>query len=201
MTETHALPFSPACERNKQPIAEVLDRLLEKGARVLEIGAGTGQHAVHFARLRPDLYWQATDVAGNLPGLKARLAREAGPQLPPPIALDVRDRNWPEGPFDAVYTANTLHIMPFELTGVLLERSAQLLQSGGCLICYGPFQDNGMHTADSNRAFDQSLRQRDPAMGVRDTVEIYRLARAAGFEPEEDIAMPANNRVLVVRRG
>ena len=194
------LPFSPACERNKQPIGEVLQRLLADDSRVLEIGAGTGQHAVYFSSLLPGVEWLATDVAENLAGLKARFALESRGRLPEPLQLDVRDRRWPSGPFDVVYTANTLHIMPFELTPLLFQGAARVLINNGLLLCYGPFMDQGVHTADSNRRFDASLRQRNPDMGIRDTVEIFRMADAAGLQPTDDIAMPANNRILVFRK-
>jgi SAM-dependent methyltransferase len=191
------LPFSEACERNKGPIGQALERLLAPRARVLEIGAGTGQHAVHFSALRPDVQWQASDRAENLPGLVARFEREAAGRLSPPLALDVRDSAWPRGPFDAIYTANTLHIMPFKLTPVLLDRAAQCLRPGGLLICYGPFSDGGVHHAASNARFDQQLRQRDPQMGIRDALEVTELARLRGLVQQADLALPANNRLLV----
>ena len=194
------LPCSPACERNKQPIGEVLQQWLADDARVLEIGAGTGQHAVYFSSLMPDLYWQASDVAANIKSLAMRFELEAPERLPEPIALDVRDPEWPQGPFDAVYTANTLHIMPFDLTPKLLEGAARVLRPGGLLLCYGPFKDQGVHTSESNRRFDASLRERDPYMGIRDTAAIFPMAEAVGLVLKADISMPANNRVLVLKK-
>jgi SAM-dependent methyltransferase len=194
------LPFSEACERNKGPIGLALCRLLAPDARVLEIGAGTGQHAVHLSTLMPGLEWLATDRAENLPGLAARFEQEAAGRLSPPLALDVRDAEWPPGPFDAIYTANTLHIMPFELTPVLLDRAAHCLRPGGLLICYGPFSDGGVHLADSNARFDQQLRQRDPQMGIRDAIEVAELAAARGLALQADLPLPANNRLLVFSR-
>lgn len=194
------LPFSPACERNKQPIGEVLKRLLKPRARVLEIGAGTGQHAVHFTLLRPDLDWLATDLPDNIEGLAARFSAEAADRLVPPMALDVADGPWPDGPFDAVYTANTLHIMPFELAPALFAGASHVLSRDGLLVIYGPFMDDGQHSAESNRQFDASLRARDSAMGIRDTRNLDRLAASCGLTRQADFALPANNRVLVFRR-
>lgn len=194
------LPFSPACERNKQPIAEVLQQWLADDARVLEIGAGTGQHAVYFSSLMPEIHWQASDVAANIETLAMRFELEAPVCLPAPAVLDLHDPVWPQGPFDAVYTANTLHIMPFDLTPKLLDGAARLLGPGGLLLCYGPFMDQGVHTSESNRRFDASLRQRDSAMGIRDTAEIFPTAAAVGLDLEADISMPANNRVLVFKK-
>ena len=195
------LPFSEACERNKQPIGDVLQHRLPDSARVLEIGAGTGQHAVYFGRIRPDLIWQASDVASNVPDLSRRFEHEAPDRLAPPITLDVADQaQWPAGPFDAVYTANTLHIMPWELTPLLLAGAARCLRPGGQLILYGPFHDAGRHTSASNQAFDRSLRQRDPVMGIRDAVEVAALAARHEFEQQADLALPANNRILIFAR-
>lgn len=200
MNPSPELPFSPACERNKRPIGKVLVERLAAHARVLEIGAGTGQHAVYFSSLIPGVHWQSTDVSGNLDVLRARFEQEAPGRLPEPLALDVSDQRWPIGPFDAVFTANTLHIMPFELTPRLLEGAADVLAVDGLLLCYGPFMDEGVHTSESNDHFDASLRARDPRMGIRDTAEIRPLAEAVGLVWREDIAMPANNRVLVLKK-
>ncbi len=194
------LPHSPACERNQGPIGQVLMRLLPPAARVLEIGAGTGQHAVHFTALRPDLDWLASDRPQNLADIEARFRLQAAGRLGSPLALDVAEGPWPTGPFDAVFTANTLHIMPFELTPRLLDGAATVLKPGGWLICYGPFHDGGVHTADSNVAFDLSLRQRDPAMGLRDALVVRRLAAERGLDALGDLSLPANNRLLLFRR-
>ena len=191
---------SLACERNKQSIAEVLTILLPRGAGVLEIGSGTGQHAVYFAAQLPCLSWKCSDRADNLPSIQARIDLEGHGQLPEALELDVTSNAWPSGPYDAVFTANTLHIMPWDHTPVLLQRSQQVIKPGGCLIIYGPFHDGGVHTAPSNKAFDRSLKARDPAMGVRDAVEIKRLAAANGISAEADLALPANNRILVFRK-
>ena len=192
------LPTSPAAERNKQPILEVLRRHLSPSARVLEVGAGTGQHAVHFACHLADVRWQASELPEHVPLLKARIAQE-GEGMVEPIELDVLG-DWPDETFDAIFTANTLHIMPWSHTPVLIERATAHLVENGELIIYGPFHDGGRHTAESNQRFDQMLRSRDADMGVRDSIEITRHAQTHGLSPIADIAMPANNRILVFRK-
>lgn len=199
MDSIHDLPHSPASDRNRKPICQVLRRWLPDQARVLEIGSGSGQHAVYFCDRIPGLHWQATELAEHMAGLRLRLAVE-GSQLPAPMELDVRQADWPEGPYDAIFTANTLHIMPWDHTPVLIRQSAKRLVPGGLLVIYGPFQYQGRHTADSNRQFDHSLTNRDPAMGVRDAVAVSRLAEMHGLIAEADIAMPANNRILIFRQ-
>ena len=192
--------FSAAADRNKTNIAAVLRPLLVTGGHVLEIGTGTAQHAVYFTQQMPSLRWQCSDLPENLPGIQARIELEGGDRLPSAIELDVMSPSWPAGPFDAVFTANTLHIMPWSHTPVLLRRSEGCLNPGGCLIIYGPFHDGGIHTASSNEAFDRSLKARDPAMGVRDALQIKALAAESGLQAEADLALPANNRILVFRK-
>jgi predicted O-methyltransferase YrrM len=194
------LAHSPAAERNRGPIGEVLLRWLAPNARVLEIGSGTGQHAAWFHALLPGATWQTTDLPEHLDGIRARLKTEA-PALPEPLALDVTaQEQWPEGPWDVVYTANTLHIMPWSHTPVLLERSAERVRPGGLLVIYGPFRDGERFDADSNRRFDEQLRQRGPAMGIRDILKLRQEAGSFGWTAEAEIAMPANNRILIFRR-
>ncbi len=195
-----SLPFSEACERNRFAIGQALKRTLSEAASVLEIGSGTGQHAVYFSQRFPDLRWQCSDLSEHVGGLEARIDQHGAGRLPDAVELDVIGSNWPAGPFEAVFTANTLHIMPWDHTPVLLNRVAECLVSGGRLIVYGPFHDGGVHTATSNAAFDRSLRQRDPSMGVRDAAEIAMLAAERGLQPEADLALPANNRMLVFRK-
>ncbi|NDY96010.1 DUF938 domain-containing protein [Wenzhouxiangella limi] len=191
---------SEACERNKRVILEVLAALLPQCSTVLEIGSGTAQHAVHFTKQMPGLRWQCSDLAENLPGIQARVDLEGDDLLPNPIELNVLTANWPAGRFDAVFTANTLHIMPWDHTLVLLDQVVKVLVPGGRLIIYGPFHDSGIHTAASNAAFDRSLKSRDPDMGVRDAVEITAQAARRGLHAEADLALPANNRTLIFRQ-
>jgi SAM-dependent methyltransferase len=157
-----SLPFSPACERNRSPIATVIDPLLPPRACVLEIGAGTGQHAEYFLSARPDLRWLATDVPERLDGLRRRLETVPGVEVQ---ALAVGRDRWPSGPFDAVFSANTLHILPAALTGVVLSGASRSLKTGGCFLVYGPFRDGDRHTSDSNLAFDRSPPSARPGHG------------------------------------
>lgn len=197
---------SAACERNKEPILAVLRDWLPPGARVLEIGSGSGQHAAFFGRQIPCLHWQTSERAEALADLAEALASQnpsrlaAGSALPAPIELDVcRAEHWPPGPFDVVFTANTCHIMPEQALPPLLAGSHRALRPGGLLLLYGPFHNNGVPTAPSNAAFDAHLRSLDPAMGVRDAAELLGLGRRLGLEAVADIAMPANNRILILR--
>lgn len=194
-------PFSPACERNREPILTQLRPLLSHCARVLEIGSGTGQHAVHFARAMPWLQWQCSDLPGALPGIELWMAEAGLPNTPPPIALDV-DGPWPAPPrpFDAVFSANTLHIMSWPQVERMFEGLPSLTADSALLLIYGPFTEHGRHTSQSNADFDAALRARAPHMGVRDAADVDRLAAAAGFELQQDLALPANNRLRVWRR-
>ncbi|WP_405222145.1 DUF938 domain-containing protein [Lentisalinibacter sediminis] len=193
-------PFSPAAERNRRPILSVLRRHLEPGWRVLEIGAGTGQHARYFASELAEVRWQASDMASNLPSLAAGLQTPEAPRLPPPVALDVLSDDWPDGPFDAVYAANTAHIMSWAAVCAMLAGVARVLAPDGLLLIYGPFARGGSHTSDSNRRFDRELRSRSPAMGIRDLDDMESEAARHGLERQAEYAMPANNLLLVWRR-
>jgi SAM-dependent methyltransferase len=198
--------FSAACERNKDSILAVLQAWLPPGAQVLEVGSGSGQHAVFFPRSIPRLAWQTSELSANLTGLGERIALEGssglapGSQIPRPIALDVSaPGDWPHQRFDAVFSANTTHIMPASSVPDLLAGAAGVLASGGLLMLYGPFCDHGIPTAASNVDFDLHLRSLDPAMGVRDAMVISEQARGLGLSPVADVAMPANNRTLIFR--
>jgi cyclopropane fatty-acyl-phospholipid synthase-like methyltransferase len=194
------LTSSEACERNKGPILAVLRVRLAASRRVLEIGSGTGQHAVHFAAHLPRLLWQPSELRENLPPLEQRIELEGTPNLLPPIALDVRDEPWAGGPADAIFTANTLHIMSWAQVQQFFRGAGAALGESGVLCVYGPFRYRGRHTSDSNARFDAYLRARDARSGVRDFEALEELARAQGFETLADEAMPANNRMLVWRR-
>ncbi|MFN7782764.1 MAG: DUF938 domain-containing protein [Lysobacterales bacterium] len=195
------LPFSPACERNREPIIAALRTHLATPARVLEIGGGTGQHAEFFAAHLPHLHWQSSDRVDCLPGLTARIAQAALPNLPAPFELDVaRHELWPVLRFDAAYTANTVHIMGWSEVERLFALLGEVLEPKSTLIVYGPFNYGGRFTSESNAAFDAQLRADDPKRGIRDFEAVDALARAQGFALSADIAMPANNRCLVWRR-
>lgn len=189
--------YSEACARNRGPILDVLRGVFARSTRVLEVGAGTGEHAVFFAAALPHLVWQATDVAAHLPGIAAWRDAVNLPNLPAPLELDVDAPQWPVAVADGVFTANTLHIMSWQAVGHFFEGVGRLLQPGGVLAVYGPFSDNGRHTAESNARFDAFLRERDPLSGVRDWQAVDALAKAQGLSLCGDHAMPANNRLLV----
>lgn len=195
----HKLPFAPACERNKQPILEVLQRVLPTAGLVLEIGSGTGQHVVHFSEHLPDLQWQPSEQAENLAGLQRRLDLQAGANVLPAIQLDVAAA-WPELDVVAIISANTAHIMSWLEVVCMFDGVAGLLKPAGVFSLYGPFNVNGEFTSASNQQFDQQLRSQKPAMGLRDVVELEKLAQQRQMYLEQRIAMPANNQVLVFRK-
>lgn len=192
-------PFSAACERNKTPILQVLQPLYAKVTHVLEVGSGTGQHALHFAAAMPHLVWQCSDVATHLPGMQLWLDEAALPNLRPPLALDV-NQGLPKGPFDAVFTANTLHIMAWSEVQRLFEGLADLLPCDGLFTAYGPFNLGGRFTSEGNARFDAELRLADPRRGIRDLESVDALARAAGLQMLCDEPMPAHNRCVSWRR-
>jgi hypothetical protein len=186
-------PFSEASERNRAPILAVLKRVFKDRKHVLEIGSGTGQHAAYFAAELPHLVWQASDVAENLPGIREWIS------TPAPIELDV-DKQWPRLDVDAVYSANTCHIMSWPQIERMFDGIARI-ETVKTFCLYGPFNYGGKHTSASNARFDAMLRGRDRASGLRDFEDIDRLAAAAGLTLQEDNAMPANNRLLVYAGG
>lgn len=194
------LPFSQACENNQAPILAVLTQAFADRRQVLEIGSGTGQHGVYFAPRLPHLVWQTSDLAANHAGISAWQAAYPAPNLRPPLLLDLARSGWPDGPFDAVFSANTAHIVAWPLVEQLFALAGAHLPAGGVLALYGPFNYGGSYTSDSNRAFDAWLRTRDPASGIRHFEDIAALAATHGLALEHDHAMPANNRLLVFRR-
>lgn len=192
-------PYADACERNRGPILEVLQAHFADRTRVLEIGTGTGQHAVHFAQALQPLTWQTSDLEANLPGIRLWIAEAGLANLPPPLALDVCGQ-WPAARFDAVFTANTLHIMGWDAVRRMFAALPDVLEPDSVLAIYGPFNYNGEFTSPSNAAFDVWLKQRSAQSGIRDFAAVDRLAHSIGFELLEDRPMPANNRTLVWRR-
>jgi len=194
------LAVSEACERNKDPILAVLASELAASRSVLEIGSGTGQHAVHFARHLPHLSWQPTELGGELGPLAERIRLEGPPNLNPPIALDVRAHPWPVERVDAVFSANTLHIMAWDAVEDFFRGVGAVLSAPGVLCVYGPFRYRDGYTSESNAQFDRFLRRRDPSSGIRDFEALERLAAAAGLALAADHVMPANNQTLVWRR-
>lgn len=192
--------YSSAAERNSQPILDQLKPLLPATGKLLEIGSGTGQHAVYFCRELNGLTWQPSDRAENLPGLELQFSQAAIGTILPPIQLDVLKDQWPEGPYDVAYSANTAHIMPWEAVQATFQGLAGVLGSGAFFYLYGPFNLNGEYTAESNQQFDLALRAGEGAMGLRDILDIEKLAARHQFSFETKIAMPANNFILVFRK-
>ncbi len=193
-------PFAESSEQNKQPILEVLIELFDALGEVLEIGAGTGQHAVFFPHHLDHLTWQPTDVAEALPGMALWVEEAALPNVRGPLALDVLDAVWPIESIDYVFSANTVHIMHWAAVEAMFAGIGRVLAPGGRFALYGPFNRNGTYTSDSNARFDLWLKGRDPGSGIRDLERLDDLARAAGLSLEADIAMPANNAVLCWRK-
>jgi len=193
-------PYSASCDRNRDPILAVLRDYFADRRRVLEIGSGTGQHAAYLARQLPHLLWQASDRAENLAAIQAWIC-DAGPvDALPPIELDVANGPWPSARYDAVFSANTLHIMGWPEVEAMFRALPTVASPGAKLAIYGPFNYGGKPTSASNAEFDRSLRSRAAQMGVRDFEAVNALARQAGFEAIDDVAMPANNRCLLWRR-
>ncbi|MBU1311252.1 MAG: DUF938 domain-containing protein [Gammaproteobacteria bacterium] len=190
------LPYSQACENNKAPILAVLQQAFAASSKVLEVGSGTGQHAEYFATHLAHLTWQASEQPQYLAPLAERLRRAGLANLPLPVALDICQDTLPKPAFDALFSANTLHIMPWNVVKQFFSRLNQLLSQPATLCIYGPFNYNDNFTSDSNRMFDQSLKSRDPAMGIRDCAAVVALAAAEGFTLQHDHSMPANNRLL-----
>lgn len=191
------LPFSDACERNKGPIFEVLRSRFADRRQVLEIGSGTGQHAVYFAAHLPHLVWQPTERLAYLTDLGQRVRLEGGANLRVPTVLDVEQPLWPLPKVDAMFTANTLHIMSWSAVGALFSGSVGTLAPGGLLCVYGPFRYDGRYTSPSNEAFDRMLKERDPESGVREMSDVMSLAMSAGLRLDADHDLPACNRLLV----
>ena len=200
-------PHSPSCERNRDPILSVLLRHFGDARDALEIGSGTGQHAVHFAAAMPWLTWQCSDAEANLPGIRMWLDEAALANTPAPFALQALAEPAPawSAPvprrYDAVFSANTLHIMGWPEAQAFFLALPHLLADDAAVAVYGPFNEGGDFTSDSNRAFDGWLKARDPRSGIRDVEAVKALAEGIGLRLVEDVAMPANNRMLVWRRG
>lgn len=195
-----ARPFSQACENNKQPILEQLRRFLPDSGLILEIGTGTGQHAVYFAAALPQLQWQPSDRPEAVETCRPWLAEVTTCNILPPLSLDVAATPWPLQRADGVFSANTAHIMAWPEVEEMFAGVARLLPEGGRFCLYGPFNYQGRYTSDSNRNFDSFLKAQHEAMGLRDIADLLALAAKVGLALVDDIAMPANNRFLVWRR-
>lgn len=192
-------PYAPACERNREVILDVLEACFSDRKQVLEVGSGTGQHAVFFAAAMPWLTWQAADLAENLPGIRLWLDEAKLPNLLPPIEL-ASGGPWPRGPYDAVFSANTLHIMGWPDVQKLFAGLDGVMAQDAVLAIYGPFNYGGKFTSESNANFDVWLKQRSAASGIRDFEAVNALAESIGLKLIADRAMPANNRTLIWKR-
>ncbi|MGH7947117.1 MAG: DUF938 domain-containing protein [Opitutaceae bacterium] len=193
------LPHSDACERNKDPILEVLRTEFADCKHVLEIGSGTGQHAVHFATGMTWLVWQPSEMAEEMLALRKRIFNEGPSNLRAPVELDVTRPPWDVRRVDGVFTANTLHIMHWPQVQAFFAGLPAVVKPGSVLAIYGPFRYDGQYTSESNESFDSFLHARDPESGIRDFEEVDALARGVGFEYLADHPMPANNQTLVWR--
>lgn len=198
---TMAKGFAPAAERNRQPILDVLRRVLPSAGLVLEVASGTGQHAIFFSEHLPSLRWQPTDASSEaVQSIGAWVDETARENILAPLDLDVRSPQWPIAKADALVCINMIHISPWETTEALFHGASKLLAGGAPMVTYGPYRLQGEHTAPSNAAFDQSLRSRNARWGVRDIDELLELGVRTGFTLEERVSMPANNMTLVWTR-
>jgi SAM-dependent methyltransferase len=193
-------PFAESCARNREPILAVLREVFADRRQVLEIASGTGQHAVHFGAALPHLRWQTSELPANHDGIRAWLDEAGLANVSPPLALDVDDPVWPVAEVDAIFNANTVHIIAWPSVERMFAGIGRVLAPGGLLCLYGPFNYGGRYTAESNARFDVWLKQRDPVSGVRDFEALDALARAQGLVLQRDFDMPSDNHTLVWRR-
>ncbi|MEO8171104.1 MAG: DUF938 domain-containing protein [Oxalobacteraceae bacterium] len=192
--------FSTACERNRAPICAILQIILKNSTHVLEIGSGTGQHAVHFGAAMPHLVWHCSDLPQNHPSIIAWQQEARLPNVVAPLTLAVNQTTWPTGPFDAIFSANTCHIMAWQEVEAMFAGIGRLLPSGGLVCIYGPFNYGGQFTSPSNAQFNTMLRAQAAHMGIRDFEAVNALATAQGLTLQADHKMPANNQLLVWQR-
>ena len=189
-------PYAESCEQNKQPILSVIKPLLVLRKTVLEIGSGTGQHAVYFAQNMPHLHWQPSEQRQYLNGINMWRDSAELTNVAPPIELDVANPHWPKDKYDAVFSANTLHIMHWHEVEAFFSGMKNILNKNALLIIYGPFNYNRQYTSESNARFDAWLKKRDPGSGIRHFEEVNELSMQQGLVIKNDFAMPANNRIL-----
>lgn len=190
-------PYAQSCENNKEPILAVLKDIFADSKRVLEISSGTGQHAVHFGRELPHLIWQPSELLENLAGIQAWLDEAQLPNVLAPLTINVNDLRWPVISVDAVFNANTVHIISWPEVERLFAHIAHVIEPGGHVCFYGPYNYDGKFTSESNARFDAWLKSRDQRSGVRDFEAVNLLAASHGLKLLHDIAMPSNNRLLV----
>jgi hypothetical protein len=193
-------PFSQSCENNKQPILQVIQSVFNKPVTVWEIGSGTGQHACYFAQNLPHITWQTTDREENRQGLDKWIEEANLINLPKSLKLNVTNKIWPCQQIEALFTANTLHIMHWQDVENLFSRLKNYLSKKTVVCICGPFNYNGQYTSPSNEEFNQWLKMRDPESGIRDFEAIERLAKTAELMLKNDHQMPANNRLLIFQK-
>lgn len=198
--ENNMKPYSESCEQNKAPILSVLQGYFNETKTVLEIGSGTGQHAVFFAEKLPYLTWITSDRQEYHAGIHSWLKESALSNIKGPLLLDVNQKDWPVDQVEGIFSANTVHIMGWNEVEHMFTGIGCILKSGGVFCLYGPFNYNGQFSSESNARFDLWLKNRDPASGVRDFEALELLAQKAGLNFLDDIEMPANNRVLVWKK-
>ena len=194
------LPFSETCERNKGPILEVLRKVFSKTETVLEIGSGTGQHAVHFSTHLSHLVWQPTELAERVAMLKSRIDLEGPGNLLPAKELDVLRIDWGLEETDAIFIANVFHIAPIEVMHSCLKGTSKCLKRLGIFCVYGPFRCGGEFTSPSNVQFDSSLKTNNPEWGIRDFEQLCQVAEEEGLAFQHNYSMPANNQLLVFKK-
>jgi SAM-dependent methyltransferase len=190
-------PYAESCEQNRAPILTLLQDVFADRKNVLEIASGTGQHAVYFGQALPHLVWQTSELPANHAGIQAWLDEAGLPNVLPPLALDVNDAQWPAEPVDAIFNANTVHIVAWPTVERMFAGIGRVLAPDGILCIYGPFNYDGQFTSESNARFDVWLKNRDSLTGVRDFEAVNRLAEAQGLKLLKDVAMPSNNRTLI----
>jgi cyclopropane fatty-acyl-phospholipid synthase-like methyltransferase len=193
-------PYSEACEQNREPILNVIKPLLAHCTTVFEIGSGTGQHAVYFTEQMPHLVWQTSDCPANHAGIRQWLTEAGRDNLLLPLSLCLPDNAPPDATYDAVFSANALHIMGDAAAAQLFPVAAKVLKKGGVLVVYGPFNYQGHYTSDSNALFDAYLKNRDPHSGIKNFETLNGWAEGVGLALVDDVEMPVNNRILVWRR-
>jgi len=191
------LNFSESCERNKDPILAHLRDVFKQSCSILEIGSGSGQHALFFGQYLTQLHWYPSDQGEYLPGLRENVANYPVPNVHSPVALDVSHTSWPDLDVDGVFSANSLHIMSWDHVKDFFRGVGQVLKSTGVLCVYGPFKYENQYTSESNARFDSWLKDRDPVSAIRDFEQINMLAENEGFKLKADYLMPANNQLLV----
>ena len=194
------LPFSQACEKNKEPILKVLKEYVSDQESLLEIAGGTGQHGEFFAKSFPNIVWQTSDLPDAVTDLNLRISEANLQNLPRALTLDVNDPNWNVKKYELLFTANSLHIMSEESVENFFSRIPDALQQSALVFIYGPFKYDGKFTTESNAEFDEWLKEKDRRSGIRDFEVISELAISAGFSFVADVQMPSNNQLLVFSR-